>query len=190
MTNKKMIPLIILNFIGILFGITANVIAALSDSADAMTTVSSVVSIVAMGFALVYLFMGYKKNAAVFYKVYTYVFAMSQIIAVIGLAKDSENFVGVSVYVILLGLILILAVVPDLGRKVTFIICGIIFALGFVLLITTLFVYSPESVSSTVDGFFRVFAGDVSVIVMSSVMWVMAGAKFNDKALRKGEDAV
>ena len=183
MKNKRMLPVVIVDLIAILVCIAANVYVALKGELTVLQTVNMWVNVAALLSALVYLMMGYKKNAAVFYKIFASVFALSQFVAVLSVAKYREDYTGISCYTVLFALLLMLALAEDLGKKKTFITCGVILAVGVLLLALTYFATPQASETGT---WFMELVLSFSVIVMSAVMWLMAVAKYLDKEARKG----
>lgn len=185
MTDKKMLPVVILDLVGIIIGIAANAYVAIAGELSVLQSVNLWVNVAALLSSLVYLVLGYKKNAAVFYKLFASAFALSQFVSILSLAKEN-NYLGLSCYAVLFALILMLALVADMGKKKTFIICFIILILGVFLLVINFF-SSPGNIINTGDWLLKLVCS-FSVIVMAAVMWLMATAKYLDKDARKGTE--
>lgn len=81
MENNKHLPLRIIHFILIAAGIVLYVITLISfaEGASALNKASTVLNILALASGVVYLIMGYKKSASLFYKMFTWFFMISQI---------------------------------------------------------------------------------------------------------------
>ena len=187
MKNKALNPLImVINLIAIalcVFGSIYSVIRV--DAGDVYSRIAAILNIVALLSSAVYVLYGCKKNAAQFFRGFMICYSLSLLSTIVGATMQGPDIPAtVIVYLVVFALIVVLAAGTDLGKKVSYVICGIIFAVNLGYFIW-LFFTSP--------GIFR--GGDMlatanligagSQLALSSLLGVMTVAKYIDKANRK-----
>lgn len=134
-TDKPIYKVIlILNIIFIAIGIITSIIGF--KSATSNEVIIKVINLLAWVFALIYILHGYRKNAAVYYKVFGWGYLITHLafLASLVTAKDSPVIFyftcGISI-IILLTLLLKL----NLGKKISLILCAILVLMKVIILI-------------------------------------------------------
>lgn len=143
-------------------------------------------SIVAMLCAVMYMLKDFRKSGAAFHKFFLYGYALSEIYAVVSAVMLPEKSASLTAVVIdgaVLVLLLVLAIGKDLGKRVSFTLAGIIFALNLLLFIGVLAAMPGVLRGGGMEG--NIYAVRVgSQLVLASVTGVITFAKYADKAAR------
>ena len=170
MKDKKMVPVVLLNLLGVLFGIFANLFVG-AKGGSASSLVSAWLTVAALLASLIYLFMGYGKNAALCFKIYLYAYALAGLFAVADVSVAGRFTVIIAAA--LFGLVLVLAMSTDLGRMKSFCVCVLNVALTVIFLIC--------SIKTGAVGVIRAIL--LGILSLLTVLMVMG--KYDNKAKRK-----
>ena len=147
---------------------------------------SAALSVAAMLCAIVYMLKGFRKSGAAFHKFFLFGYALSELYAVVSAIMLPEKSASVTAAVIdsaVLVLLLVLAIGKDLGRRVSFTLAGIIFALNLLLFIGVLAAVPGVLRGGGMEGdIYAVRVG--SQLALASVTGLVTFAKYADKAAR------
>ena len=185
-TKKSRVPLIILNFIAVAFGVAANVYVLLSAEASIFTKLGAAVVILALGASLLYLFKGYRKDAAKYFKLYMCLFAMAQLVstfATVYSAPNGNSLISVAFPALTYGPILILALVENLGKKRSYMVCAFVVA-AFLLASILVAVMVPGLLRGGTEAGTLYLIRTGTTLLLAIIMSMMIIAKYRDKEER------
>ena len=159
-------------------------IASVKDIIDPASTpfmqVGGACSIVALLAALYYILMGYSKNASAYYKLYGALYALSALVSIFNVSHNNQATVYTTVLsALVFAFVLVMTLSRDLGKRNSFIICGLTFACAAIQVVLG-FVDIPATNEEKPLIIIRLVAG----VVMASMLGVMTFAKYVDKAQR------
>ncbi|MBQ0026153.1 MAG: hypothetical protein KBS79_02135 [Lachnospiraceae bacterium] len=120
--------ILVLSLICILGGIVLSIQAITDENACTGLQVGSLFALGALVFAAYYVFAGYTKDAAGFYKVYTGIFGLSLLVALIDAIVEGTHALGISCTAIALAIIVVLLFVKNLGKTVSLTLCVVLLA--------------------------------------------------------------
>lgn len=167
----------------------AGCLHVLIEKAGTYFMISAVVEGVAIIFAILYYIFGFKKNAALFYQLFMLFYAFTYLAEMLVSALDYNNL-GVESIVpatvvfsmIMYGNTLILAIGKDLGKKVSYALCGInilFYALPIVgTFVPDIVTFSNDMVKQSSITLYGIW------LVMAINALVMTIGKYADKAER------
>ena len=120
MENKKYLPLKIVQLLLIVAGVVLYVITliAFTQGASAINIISTVLNILALAAGFVYLIMGYKKEAHLYYKIFMWLFMVAEIIectAIFSIGSSLSTF-SVFIKVFALAIVILLGGAKDYGK--------------------------------------------------------------------------
>ena len=185
-TKKSRVPLIILNFIAAAFGVAANVYVLLSKEASVFTKIGAAVVILALGASLLYLFNGYKKNAAGYFKLYMCLFAMAQLVstfATVYSAPNGQSLISVAFPALTYGPILVLALVENLGKKRSYLVCAFVVA-AYLTASVLILVMVPGLLAGGTEAGTLCLIRSGTTLLLAIIMSMMIVAKYRDKEER------
>lgn len=181
-TTRLFIVLISVLFIAA--GVLANGYVITSGEANFVAVLESILIIVALVSALFYIFLGYKKDAAHYFKLFLYLFALAQLVSIVNATFNPEHTtLSVALAALTYAPVLILASAKDLGRRVSLILCGIVIAVYLFIFVGAAFTYPGSLRGDTSFGTF-VLIRDGALLLLSLIMGVITFAKYVDKAER------
>ena len=182
MENKKYLPLKIGHLILIVAGIALYVVTlfCFNQGSTALMKTSTVLNIVALVAGFVYLSMGYKKNAAVYYKTFMWILVVAEIIENTAIFSMGTSSVSNTLEVILaLVLFVLLAGAKDYGKTKSNIIAIALVAIN---------VYAVISLFSMLDQFGAMAMGvmfdQIGQLILASTTALMVCGKYIDKTAR------
>lgn len=177
METKKSLymAIMIFNLLFMAVAIVANIYAMIFVEIDAaFMRFSCVAGILALISAYVYVIKGAGKDSANYFKIFVYMFALSEFVYMIGSSNVSRFVCAYNA--IAFSLILVIGLSKDLGKTKSYIFCGVIFVLRLI------------SCINKIPDFF--LCGDavglrtVGELAMASVLGVCMYAKYDDKKER------
>lgn len=173
-TDKPIYKVILtLNLLFIATGVIINVTNF--DTSNTIRMLYRIVDIVSLLFALFYILYGYVKNAAGYYKIFGYLFVLSKVITTISAFNPPTPVITYVTSAVALISTLVLAFVKDLGKKLSFVLCG---ALVLIELINCGLVYSYYGTFAWV---IKTRAIDLDIACLYGILTY---AKYLDKAER------
>lgn len=144
-----------------------------------MPKIVILVHFVAYFAGILYAFSGYKKEGAKYYKVFMFLVAASEILSFAGkLTRSEPSTLSVVLSGICIALMLALALVKDLGNKLSITLCSICLAIHLYNLIYTAINAAAK---------FQAITGPLSDVILIIVALVFVIAKFEDKYARGTE---
>ena len=176
-TDKPIYKVIlVLNLLFIAVGLVFCVMDICVSADKVCRVVASVLKIVALVFATYYIFKGYEKDAAKYYKSFGICFILAQIASLIGTILDDAKMLAIMPAIVLICL-LVLVFVKNLGKMVSLILCGILVVLN-IISICSLEIWSAEA------AFIALYGTMFSRLVLACLYGIMTYAKYLDKAER------
>ena len=185
-TKKSRVPLIILNFIAAAFGVAANSYVLLSAEASVFTKIGAAVVILALCASLLYLFKGYQKNAAKYFKLYMCLFAMAQLVstfATVYSAPNGQSLISVAFPALTYGPILVLALVENLGKKRSYLVCGFVVA-AYLIASVLVLVMVPGLLAGGTEAGTLYLIRSGTTLLLAIIMSMLIVAKYRDKEER------
>lgn len=138
--------------------------------------ITIIVHFIAYFFGLLYAFSGYKKDASKYYKLYMFLFSVSEIMSTISVVLRKEPS---TISTLLTGLCAVFALIltfgKDLGKNTTLSICAICLSIHIYNLIHILINSQTK---------FQAITNSLSNIVLVVIALVFIIAKYENKALR------
>ena len=147
----------------------------LNPLADAWMILGAVLAIIGLLFAAYYIFSGYSKNEAAYYKAFAFLFAAAQLVSAIGCGVGSGAAFPITVGALAVGFTLVLALGKDLGKSASIVFSVIIIACcaaGFV----SIFFVVPVLPEGTEDFTQMVAFRESAQVVLSLLMFMMVYA--------------
>lgn len=137
--------------------------------------IKTICVMVTLLFGFFYAFFGYKKNAAVYYKTFFIMYAVSILLSAISnITQGSGHVIGMCISLITLCAVVVLAFAKDFGRERTKFTGYFILALALINIVIT---------AINIGGF-PVVIGAVEEAALAAVACVFIGAKYADKNRR------
>lgn len=133
-------PILIISLILILICIAGSNHGIFSQESGLILKLACGANMISLLAAIHYVFMGYKKDAAGSYKVFLYFCAFSELISVLLAASFEDKLsstIGAFLSALTYGIILVMAAARDLGKVISFSLCGVIYAVRMFAFIST-----------------------------------------------------
>lgn len=173
--EKKEVPIWI-GIVGLILIITCIIFdcnelkISIETNMSVLGSLDYVCTMLTLLFAALYFMMGFKKDAAPYYKLFAWMFAISTCVFV--LAVRTMPIVFVIIGLINYAILSILAVAKDLGKKKSFILCiiSIVVSAAAIVLFCILNAGSVITMASK--------------LLLSVLLFVMVNAKYADKGIR------
>jgi len=179
MKKSKFKILMYVNLVFIVLALIGNVYGYVSTN-----NYQFILNISALGLSLVYLFYGYKKFAASYFMFFMVFLAIKEGLALYSMIVDEKVPVYAAAIVGTMMLsYLCLAFIKNLGKKKSFIICGIILLLSLVTLISGL-VYTPIVITAKTIVGLQLAMFNLTRVLMAIILIIMVYAKYEDKYSR------
>ena len=186
--NVLFLLMMIINLVGGLVCLFGNVLIITSDLVNLFMKVSSVLSVLALIAGMAYIFMGCKKSAVKFFRGFMALYALN---AVANIANASQSEIGTAstpvlgllVNAVVFGLLIVMSVGEDLGKKKSFLVAGLIFAFGVASLIYTIVIAPGVAAGGSELGSLYIIRSAAN-LCLASMMGVMTFAKYRDKTRR------
>lgn len=182
MENKKYLPLKIGHIILIVAGIVlyAATLLLFGQGTTALMKTSTVLNIVALAAGFVYLSMGYKKNASVYYKTFMWLLVLSEIIENTAIfSMGTSSALNALECILALVLFVLLAGAKDYGKTKSNIIAITLVGIN---------IYAVISLISMLDQFgamgTAVMFDQIGQLVLASTTALMVCGKYIDKTER------
>ncbi len=150
---------------------------------SAMTTAADLCLLIAIFAALYYIFLGYRKNAARYFKFYTVFFAFSALFSSIGAGTHGDALQLIICPALVVVLVGVMTFVPNLGKKNSLLICTLTIIFCAVNLVIGVVDFRGGITSGedyAIATLIRVIAG----LVLAVLLTLMTTAKYLDKAER------
>ena len=172
-TDKPIYKVIlILNLLFIVAGIVFSIIGFTNANMNTTRIISNIADIACLVFAAFYIFGGYTKSAAKYYKMFGVFLAVRFFISVLSGSVNSKPTLSIMVATFSLVLILVLLLSENLGKTKSFVLCGLLVIIQLVLLI----VGKDKSVGFIISNLVRQD--------LACLYGIMTYAKYLDKAER------
>ena len=124
-TDKPIYKVIlVLNLLLIVVGVAVSIKDI--NITNTIGTIYTVLDVLALLFALFYIIYGYRKNAAGYYKAFGYLYLLSRVSEVAKIYDKNRPALFYILFGIVFVLLLVLVFGKDLGKKKSFILCGVI----------------------------------------------------------------
>lgn len=183
MENKKNLPLKIFHLVLIAAALVMSAfsIAKTGENVSELTELANALSIFTLAAGFIYLVYGYKKNAAVYYKIFMGLLVVSQGVFIAGLISGNETYpVYISlIYAIAFVTAVILAVAKDFGKNMTFAVCIALVACRIAILVINLL--TAETFDNAA---FCTLSSDISNLLIVGTAILMITEKYIDKSER------
>jgi len=164
--NAFVVILIILSIVALIL----NAAAMVNGEENLPVQICCLFNIAALIYAAYYIFSGFSKDAAKYFKAFGVIFALALVAAL----AAADGYLMTLLAALSLSAVIILTFGKDMGKKASFIACGIL------LVLTVLFYIASLSSNAA----FAVRSMTVTGIVLSLLLGVMIYAKYADKAQR------
>lgn len=142
--------------------------------------VDNTIKVFALLAGIVYLTMGYKKNANLYYKIFVGLYMVSMASDIVGSIRQSSASIPLMACQILsLIALVVLTTVKDLGREKTTLTYALLLLCQLIALFSVIF--NVRSMANAVSPFFNIY---VSNLLLAGTLGLMIGAKYMDKEAR------
>ena len=179
-----LIVLVVLHVIALCFGVYAGFYTMFSKEAGIAMMVGAMCSLAAICASLMYLFYGYKKNASSYFRGFMIAYALSQLAGLVIAGQNAEETgLGILLVGAVYGPVLVMAIAENLGKKKSYILCGIAVLLQIGVLVGAVLTRG----TAEVGGIFLMRA--YMQLTLAVTMTLMTVAKYEDKAARKNAGA-
>ena len=139
---------------------------------DLATQVACLLEFAALIYAAYYILSGYSKDAAKYYKTYSYVLAVALLLALAAISKNANDYLVSLLVTLQFAIVLVLGLSKDLGKKNSMYLCYaylLVCVIGFAL---------------SFAGGLMTIGYSVVQLIFAIVITVMTVAKYIDKAAR------
>lgn len=176
--------ILVFNLFCTIGGIATGILIATSDESGILLKISSLCALAALLFAGYYIISGYTKDAAKFYKSFAFLFAVSQLSAMIcSLFESTLNIVDITCYFFGLAFIVLMIFKKNLGKKVSLILCGIIIILCVISLSIAIQTATGIDLGDNLLGTLTTARGVIQIL-LGVLFGIMTYAKYLDKDAR------
>ncbi|MBQ0083395.1 MAG: hypothetical protein KBS52_01330 [Clostridiales bacterium] len=183
MENKKYLPIKIVNMLFIIAALVMSAMAFVKADANysAIAEIAHSLNIFTLVAGLIYLVYGYKKNAAIYYKIFMGFLMISQGVLIVELINgNTEPPIYTSIiYAIAFIATVILTTAKDFGKAMTASIITVLALCRIAILIINLF--STETFDNTA---FCQLSLDIANLLLVGTAAIMIAGKYIDKAQR------
>ena len=178
--------IVIINLVFIFFCLFSNAAFLADDTgAERSFNFECIFNIVALLSAMHYIVSGYTKDAAKYYKVFAGLYALASVVSLLYMYLHADaSLFHFAATAVVFGLIIILAVAPNLGKARSLTLCGIVIALRLADLILAFF-----TVTESAWPLWMIYMSFFSQLVLAVLLGIMNYAKYLDKAARHSGDA-
>ena len=174
-TDKPIYKVVLLfNLLLILAAVVLSIISMCGEGATATRFISAIVRLFALLFAGFYITLGYRKDAAMYYKIFGIIYIVNSVIELIACLLNTFTVIDIIFIVLSIAGIAVLTFVKDLGKKRSFIICAILVILQIVCTVLVFLEGDP----------FVVIINSFMGIDLACLLGIMTFAKYLDKAER------
>ena len=186
MDKKTYIYLLIYNVLGLLICLGTNIYLLTFIETFPLLHLSALLVLVAMASALMYIFSSYRKQGALHLRRFLHFYAGAEIvnaIYVLYLGDPVRSLLVCSIKLVIFGLLLVLSLSQNLGKKKSLLIARTIAAINLVTLIVVLLLNSQSALNTDVYG--MIFAlCSASNLTLSLTVLLCIHAKYMDKEER------
>lgn len=161
----------------------AGCLYALFTGVDTARKISMGVRMVVMAAAAVYFLGGFGKKMSKFFKIYMLLYAFDVLTATLSVFSEGNNSFLICLCAASLGSIVTLALGKDLGRGMSFTLCGIILACALAEMLVAFGVVPNVEYGTAMEATERLIVV-VSDLVLALIACVMTVFKYVDKARR------
>ena len=176
-------PILIISLILILVCIAGSNHGIFSQESGIVLKLACGANMVSLLAAIHYVFMGYKKDAAGSYKTFLFFCAFSELLSVLLSASFEDQLsstVGAFLSALTYGIILVMAVGKDLGKTVSYILCGIIYAVRMFAFLSTFIAFPGITRGGTeINTIYTLYAAASALIAF--LIGIFTYAKYVDK---------
>ena len=194
MVKKLNLAVIVLNVILILAGVAASVYLIAMPDVSWLQRIFSVIDIFLLAVSFCYMVYGYQKKSALFYKLFTYLFSLRLFLAAISVDANVLAVPDMNVPTSGFPIRILLAMIPytaiflvafgrDLGKKKSYVFCGVAFFSLLLIFALTLIVTPGQLRNGTVIGTAYVIKSGI-LVLLASLEGLMTVGKYTDKANR------
>ena len=177
MFNTKNATYKLILIIALVLIVAALVLTALAiahDDSNLASQVSCLFKIAALIYAAYYIFAGFSKDAAKYFKTFAAIFALAEIASLANLGMSANSYFATLVATLSLSAILVLLFSKDLGKKKSLMISAALIVFTVISLIMAL----ANAVAIIVWGPLA------ATVVLACLFFIMTFAKYVDKASR------
>ena len=166
--------------------IAAQVAVFLTPETNTLMKTGTAVSTIALLAAMIYALKGFGKNAATFFMIYMLLYSLSEIADLIALIMKAVNLSAIQPFMILITAftiiaLIILAMMKDLGRKVSFALVTAVMLLNLIAVIISI---TAEATQGAVIGLPVSIIRGGQRLLLSVVAYMLVNAKYEDKEAR------
>ena len=186
--NKKLVPLMSAHCLLLAIALIASIISLftpnqLSLGAEPLSILCTILCTLALGTGCIYLSLGYKKSAAIFYKIYMGLMTIEAMFRVVyAMLIGIDNFWEGLLWAAPLVIIAILATAKDFGHKKTYILVAILVVLRIVFLISAIIKANVQNMAPVLT--FGVIVQAATYLILAITIGLMVAGKYMDKAQR------
>lgn len=177
MKDKKEVPqwlsaLLVVLILGCMAWTVRSIIRnPVSEEIKSALMIFSVLVLLLLVFSLAYRLGGYKKDAALYFMGYIHLYALTTLVAALGLRSIADVHLPLC-ETLSFGILCAMAIAKDLGRRKSFILCGVLILCKLMVVVVTL--VNKAAVTG----------GIVSDILLAVMLGIMVYAKYEDKKSR------
>jgi len=185
--NKKITPLELLHILLLVAGFLLMMVAVVKTGEDQtvygtsfLTPINNGLLVIALLAAMIYLGLGYSKNAAAFYKCFMFCFMVSEGLLIVAASMISAIPGWISLLLVIgLTFCVMLTTCKDLGKRNT-----VIAVTGLTLCKAILLIYNLPGLEAMGAARIGILANLVARLLLAVTAGVMVLAKYRDKAAR------
>ena len=156
---------------------------AVRFSQDSFFTLSSIMVIIALTVGMVYVFMGFTKDAAPYLRYFMGFAALSELASIADVANMNVTPFGACFGAVIYGVYIILTVGKDLGKKQSLLLCVILLVLSVVMLIGSISSFPGLVLGGNTQGTLYMIRSAAKVCLATTALLAIY-AKYVDKASR------
>ena len=171
-TDKPIYKVILVfNLLLITIAVVLSVITLSGDGATVTRILSAITKLVALVFAGFYIILGYRKNAAKYYKIFGFLYMISIVFAIIACISNTPAVVDIICYSLSVIGALVLIFVKDFGKAKALATCGVLVLLQIV-----------SAIFSYIEGDPTIVKINVFMLLdLACLFGIMTYAKYLDK---------
>ncbi len=167
--------ILVLNLILIAAGIVICLFGIFSSEANVVRVLYRLLIIAALIFAAFYIFKGYTKNAAKYFKIFGLLYIYVHLLAIISGTTNGIHADTTVICAVALAVIIFLALSENLGKQKSLICCGLLFAIKIFAVVYT-FVMDSAPIASLLTRFVD--------LDLAGLYGILTYAKYLDKTER------
>ena len=162
----------------ILAAIIVNVLTIVSGSSTVYLKISAIFAVLALGCSCFYFLKGFSKDVARYYKLFVFIYLLSQLVMVISNGVGFGGVVQVLLSVVIILLLFLILMNKNLGKKASLLLCLLIIILSVADLVSWIVMMRGTPEGSVI------FGRSATQLLLSCLMTLSTYAKYVDKGTR------